>query len=325
VDDFDIFAFGTQSLVQHPLEANGYTLAPIEKLKYSVHPCIIFLSEEKIAEIHSLLNKRLRKVVLIVIGSPTEVRSGISFLLREDFTETEFRLALAHGKNKLRKNRISDYEAERNALITSQLSGNIHDVFSFLNNVSARIQFLEMIIKDNSHIEQTAKMSIEQTRKITKVLRNLQTLSKANLDPSDHDNIKVKDLLDNILTLCNYKFIRSKSTFNINQIDEAQYFTGCNHHILFLYLYYCLDMMARIAGQNEIIISSAYSSDYLHLYACFKPDISFPIKATLNDFIQPETVDRALFYNFKKATQNEIEIHTEQDQTQILLRFPKGV
>lgn len=325
MENFDIYSFDTEAEIKQYMNQLSIPFKLKDKLPYFQKQALIFTRSESYTALLEVLGKNILESYLIVIGETLTDQHEVSFLLNEHFTETEFRLALNCGKKALTKRSKSTFIVEKNKLITEELSGNIHDIFSYLNNISARVQFLEMVIKDNSHVDNAVELTIDQTRKMTKILRNLQIFSKSDLNPDDKANIKVQDLFINLSTMFSNKLMKRKISLNIDSLTELEYFTGCNIDILFLFMASTLKLITEISDESTIYITAGYELDQLNVVFNFKAAHSIPTKLSYSDLYNDDIISKKLYQNLMESSKASLELHTETNETHIVLHFPKGV
>ena len=107
--------------------------------------------------------------------------SNCDYYLSENCSDLEFQKflhILNNRKEKIKSNEHWKIRDKRMSVIGFLIGGIIHEVFSPLNSISGRIQFLEYMIKDDPNVRKTVSVSMEQIRRITDILRLVQEFSR---------------------------------------------------------------------------------------------------------------------------------------------------
>jgi hypothetical protein len=122
----------------------------------------------------------------------------------------------------------------KDEVIVRNLSGNIHDAMSHLNNISARMQFLEMQVRGNEHIKKASRITVDQSEKISGIFKNIQIFSKASFK-KEHESIGLNFLINDAFRMVKYRLIQSKFNLEIPEISELYYLFNTNPQAMQLF------------------------------------------------------------------------------------------
>ncbi len=224
---------------------------------------VIFQKTNEVGELSDQLIKQRQVVVLLAIASFL----ALSLII----VITYFYTRISKAKAELERQKTNLIHSEKMASIGTLAAGVAHELNNPLNVISGTIQILTKTFKEvfenEDSIEAQEKEDIEILLKESKksIKKSLQIISGLNMSVSRSSaplEIKLTDLLENVINLQDPKIFEEIEIKNIVQPEKIRCFPDKIHYVINTILDNAIKAVNEIDGNKKIEISSDRTSKY---------------------------------------------------------------